>query len=190
MEEQARLTDEEVVKRVQQGDQEIFGVLVRRYEQKMLRYGRRFLFKHVEIEDVIQEIFLKAYINIKSFDTSRRFSPWLYRIAHNEFINAGRRIKLLPVFTFDLDELFPHLSAKEQADDTIKEREIKELVDGHLSALDPKYREPLILYYLEEMSYREIADILKIPIATVGIRLKRGKEALMRMMRDEVRTKR
>jgi RNA polymerase sigma-70 factor (ECF subfamily) len=178
-------TDEVVAQAVANGDADAFGILVRRYEEKMLRYARKFLFQSSDIQDVVQEVFVKAYVNIKSFDASRRFSPWLYRIAHNEFINAGRKFKSLPVFAFDLDALFPHLPAKETADENYRRKEIKDLLEKYLAKLSPKYREPLILYYIEEMSYKEIADILKIPVATVGIRLKRGKDTLSELMEEE-----
>src|ERR1700685_1546732 len=84
-------TDEEIVKEVQGGDVESFRILVERYEPKMTRYARRFLFGADDAKDLLQEIFIKTYTNINSFDTERRFSPWIYRIAHNEFVNALKK---------------------------------------------------------------------------------------------------
>jgi RNA polymerase sigma-70 factor (ECF subfamily) len=176
------LTDEEIAQRVQKGDVEVFGVLVQRFEERMIRYARKFLFAGDEIKDLVQEVFIKAYVNIQSFDASRKFSSWLYRIAHNEFINAGKKKSRLPVFTFDLDALFPHLAARETADGDFERQELKEALDQSLDKLDVKYREPLVLYYLEEMNYREIADILQIPVSTVGVRLTRGKAMLKKII--------
>ena len=85
------LTDEDLVLRVKSGGIEAFGFLVERYEDKMKRYARKFLFGYTDIEDTVQKVFIKAYVNIQSFDTSRKFSSWLYRIAHNEFINAIKK---------------------------------------------------------------------------------------------------
>ncbi len=171
------LTDEIIARRVQAGDTKAFGMLVRRYEEKLLRYARKFLLAPHDAEDVVQEVFLKAYVNIKSFDTDQRFSPWIYRIAHNEFINAiKKRKKPLPLF--DLDTLFPHLFAKEDADSGASREELKTMLDAGLKNLSPKYREPLILYYFEELNYQEIANILHIPVSTIGVRLKRGKAQL------------
>jgi len=73
-------TDEEIAKMVQLGDVESFGVLVERYEPKMLRYAQRFLFHKQDTEDQVQEVFLKAYTNIQGFDTKRKFSPWIYLV--------------------------------------------------------------------------------------------------------------
>ena len=173
-----RLPDEEIVRMVQSGKIELFGILVKRYQEKMLRYGRKFLFNHNDIEDLVQEIFIKAYTNIQSFDASRKFSAWLYRIAHNEFINAIKKKGKEPLPFFDLDILWPHSVSKESADKETNQRELRQMMKQCLDKLSPKYRELLVLYYFEELTYREIADVLHIPIATVGIRLKRGKEIM------------
>jgi RNA polymerase sigma-70 factor (ECF subfamily) len=171
-------TDEDIVRQVQAGNRELFGELVRRYEPRMARYAHKFLFQGDEVKDVVQEVFIKAYINIQSVDATRKFSSWLYRVAHNEFINAGKKRKRLPFFTFDLDALVPHLTARETAEGPLVAREMKEMLEGSLGELSLKYKEPLILYYLEELTYQEIADILRIPISTVGVRLARGRAAL------------
>ena len=79
---------------------------------------------------------------------------------------------------FYVDVLFPHPIAKETADEATIRGEMKHLLDGSLDKLDTKYREPLVLYYLEDMDYKEIAEILHIPVSTVGVRLQRGKTML------------
>ncbi len=84
-------TDEAIVRQVQSGNTELFGLLLERYEGKMMRYARRFLFGYHDAEDAVQEIFIKAFTNIQSFDASRRFSPWLYRLAHNELVNVIKK---------------------------------------------------------------------------------------------------
>ena len=175
--------DEEIAVRVISGDGESFGLLVERYEAKITRYARKFLFDIEDSKDLVQEVFIKAYVNIRSFDPSRKFSPWIYRIAHNEFINAGKKRSRMPVFSFDFDLLFPHPAASETADAETNRRDMRELLDRSLGTLSPKYREPLVLYYFEEMDYREIADILQIPVATVGVRLRRGREMLQKMIK-------
>ncbi|PJE76133.1 hypothetical protein COV04_01220 [Candidatus Uhrbacteria bacterium CG10_big_fil_rev_8_21_14_0_10_48_11] len=173
------LTDEAVVHKVQEGDSEAFGVLVERYEQKMLRYARKFLFGREDAEDVVQEVFLKAYANIKGFQASRRFSPWLYRIAHNEFLNTIHKRARLPVPFFDPDTLFPHPLSNESADRAVNENELRAALEHSLDKLDAKYREPLVLYFFEDLSYQEIAEVMQIPVSTVGVRISRGKQQLI-----------
>ncbi|MEW6617558.1 MAG: RNA polymerase sigma factor [Patescibacteria group bacterium] len=170
--------DEEIAKKVQEGDAEAFGIIVDRYEDKLLRYGRRFFSDHDDIADLVQDVFLKTYVNIKNFDIALRFSPWIYRIAHNEFVNALKKKTKSPLSFFDVDVLFPHPVSEENESDRIDKQTLSLMFEKFLNTLDVKYREPIILYYFEDMGYQEIADILHIPISTVGVRIARGKKIL------------
>lgn len=182
------LTDESAALRVGQGDVAAFGVLMRRYEPKLLRYANKFLLGREDAEDLVQDVFLKAYVNIRSFDSDRRFSPWIYRIAHNEFVGALRRRSGERLTFFDFDTLLPQLSAKGSADDVARRHELRDRLERHLSRLPDKYREPVVLYYFEELSYQEIAEALRLPVPTVGVRLNRAKALLKRQLEDN-RTK-
>ena len=168
--------DEDIVEAVQQGQTEFFGLLVTKYEKAILRYAYKFLSQRQDIEDLVQDVFVKAYTNIQSFDLERKFSSWLYRIAHNTFINALKKRDKQPLLFFDADTLFPHPIAKEKSDTLIYEKQVKAMLDECLQKISIKYREPLVLYYLEELSYQEISDIMQIPVSTVGVRIRRGKE--------------
>jgi len=179
-------TDEEIAKNVQKGETSAFGVLVERYEPKLTRYAKKFLFDTEDGKDVVQEVFIKAYINIQSFDVEKKFSPWIYRIAHNEFINTLKKKKREPLLSFDFDTLLPHfISKKTLLEDELHDKEIKSLLETHLSRLPTKYREVLILYYFEQMDYKEIAEILKIPTSTVGIRIRRSKTRLKKLLTEK-----
>lgn len=174
----AEKTDEEIAAHVQGGDIQSFGLLMERYEQKMLRFGRKFLSEGEDIKDIVQEIFIKAYVNMQSFDASRRFSPWIYRIAHNEFVNAIKKKSREKISFFDIDALFPHPPSPETADGETNNQELRRALDKCLGKMDSKYREPLILRYFEDLGYKDIAEILRIPVSTVGVRLQRGKAML------------
>ncbi len=170
-----KTTDEEIVLRVQAGDKEVFGVFVDRYQGKLLRYGRKFLAQKEEIEDMVQNVFISAYQNILGFDVTQKFSSWIYRIAHNAFVNALRKSKT-QYLSIDFDTLLSHPAYE---DPDTKEREQKEtraLIDEGLEDIPVKYREVLVLHYLEDLPYKEIAEILEVPIGTVGVRIKRAKE--------------
>lgn len=172
-------TDEEIAHLVQSGKIEIFTVLIKRYEHKIKRYARKFLSDDEDINDVLQDVFMKAYENIQSFDTKRKFSAWFYRIAHNELVNnlKKKNKKFLPLF--DLDTFFPqHFHQNNNLKEQIDRWEIGELIDKCLDKLELKYREPIILYYFEGLNYKEIADVMQIPVSTVGIRIKRAKEIM------------
>ena len=176
-------TDETIAMEVQKGDASSFGLLMQRYEAKLARYGRKFIADSDDIKDLVQEVFIKAYVNIQSFDASRRFSPWIYRIAHNEFVNAIKKKKGRMTFSLsDFDTLLPHPMAKEDIESDAQRKELRGMLERSVQALDPKYREPLVLYYFEDMDYKEIGEILKMPVSTVGIRLQRGKGMLKKIV--------
>lgn len=173
-----KASDEEIAEKVQKGKVQSFGILVERYQERIKRYARKFLFGYEDAEDLSQEVFIKAYRNIQSFDASKKFSSWLYRIAHNEFINVIKKKGREPLMFFNPDIIFPHPLSKNNPEEEINRKEISQILNKSLDKIKAKYREVLVLYYFENLSYREIADILHIPITTVGIRLKRGKEVL------------
>ncbi len=176
--------DEAVAKAVQKGDVQAFAELVNRYEAKLSRYIRRFLATHADTQDALQNVFINTYTNIQGFDTNKKFSSWIYRIAHNECINMMKKNTRLPTFSlFEFDTLLPHPAARETADGPAQQQEMRELTEKMLAGIDPKYREVLVLYYNQDLSYKEIADILKIPIATVGVRLKRGKAQAQKILK-------
>ena len=170
--------DEEIALLIQSGKVEFFDFLIERYENKIRRYSRKFLSDYEDINDILQDVFIKAYKNIQSFDTKRKFSPWLYRIAHNELVNALKKKKRNPLPLFDLDVFFPQYFSDNSLNQQIDRQDMREIIDKCLDKLELKYREPIILYYFEELNYKEIADVMQIPISTVGIRIKRAKKIM------------
>jgi len=175
-------SDEAIARLVQQGNTEAYGELVDRYEQKMLRYAKKFLFSHEDAQDLVQDVFIKAYTNMQSFDADRSFSSWLYRIAHNTYVNALAKKTRTPLLTrFDFDALLPMLRAPTQPDTELDKKEMRQALDACIEQIGLKYREVLVLYYFEELSYKDIAEVLHIPISTVGVRLSRGKRQLKKL---------
>ncbi len=172
------ITDEMLARMAQDGDTASFGILVGRFEPKLKRYGTKFLRESMDIEDMVQEIFMQAYRALRSYDHSQRFSPWIYRIAHNTFVNALRKKSRLPFFTIDFDSLIAHPHSDETPERESEQREMKVMVEKGLAEIPQSYREVLILYYQEELSYKEIADVLRVPVGTVGVRIRRAKVAL------------
>ena len=179
------LSDEQLARLVQDGDTDKFGELMERYQAKLFRYGRKFLYDSDNIEDAVQDVFIKTYQNINSFDTSQRFSPWIYRIAHNTYINAIKKSSVGPMYLFDFDTLLSYTVVDDPVVREREQKEMKEVVDKGLALIEPKYREILVLFYIEELSYKEISEILHIPIGTVGVRIMRAKEILKEAMEKE-----
>ena len=170
-------TDEELVALVLE-DQEYFGCLMGRYSAPLSRYIVRIIPSFRDsTEDVLQEVFIKIYLNLRGFDPSLKFSSWAYRITHNHAISLLRKESSRPhSVSVDNDEY--DFFERYKADDQISSKEMryaKEEVSYVLGEMDPKYREVLILRYLEEMDYDEIGDILKKPVGTVGTLISRAK---------------
>ena len=172
------ISDEALAARVQSGDEAAFAALMERYTGKLLRYGRRFLSGDPALGDTVQDIFVAVYQNIKDFDAARKFSPWIYRIAHNAFVDVLRQKSKEPLYVMDLDTVVPHAAYEDPSAREKEFEEIRVLLEKGLATLPSAYREIIDLYYFEQFSYKDIADVLHIPIGTVGIRLSRAKRAL------------
>ena len=127
--------------------------------------------------DVVQDTFIKAYTNLRSFNSKYKFSSWIYRIAHNESINTLKKIK--KNISLENNQWVEQIAGNEKsADKMIEEEEVKISLQKYLSMLPAKYQEVLVLFYLEEKSYEEISDILRISTGTVGTWISRAKKEL------------
>jgi RNA polymerase sigma-70 factor (ECF subfamily) len=127
---------------------------------------------------VLQNVFVKVYTNLNSFDSDYKFNSWIYRIAHNESINYLKKNKKGSSSLVDIDTILPVLFAKETADSKYLSGESKDEIEKALKFLDSKYREIIVLSYFEDLEYKEISEVLQIPVSTVGVRLRRAKEKL------------
>ncbi len=157
-------------------DPESFMCLSKRYEEKLLRYITRISkFSRTDAEDVLQEVFIKTYYNLNGFDPELKFSSWIYRIAHNETISAIRKKVVRPTVSLELGDIERFTDAFDMAKELDNSFDRK-IIDEALSNLDEKYREVLVLRFLDEKDYVEIADILKKPVSTVGNLILRGKK--------------
>lgn len=171
-------TDEELVA-ITLDDPAFFGILMERYDSRMLLYIKRMSSVTAEeAEDILQDSFLKAYQNLRNFDRKLKFSSWLYRIVHNETISYWRKKKVRPqgnIAQVD-DEFFDRIM---DSHDLIKELDgeyLRDALEDVLKEMDDRYREILILKYIEEKSYEEISAILKKPPGTVATHINRAKK--------------
>lgn len=173
-------TDESIARRVQEGETSLYRQLVERYQERLLRYAAYYCKDPDDAADIVQEAFVKAYVNLRGFNTKKRFSSWIYRIVHNEALNGLKKARR----SISLDE---HTWVEQIADTRrnslrdLQDEEIQQAVRDCLNALPIAYRIPLTLYYLEEHSYTEISEILHIPIGTVGTRITRGRMLVKRL---------
>ncbi len=180
-------TDEELAKRVPT-EVRAFEVIMRRYEDPLMRYIFRITNASREsAEDILQESFLKAYQNINSFDISLSFSSWIYRIVYNAVVSDWRKQKVRPegnAVTID-DTFIDVIIAESDVVGEIDRTYLKSFLEKVLAEIDPKYRDVLVLRYLEEKDYKEIADILKKSMGTVSTLISRAKKALKKELEKE-----
>lgn len=176
--------DQELVRRVQAGDQSAFNVLVLKYQHRVLKLVSRFVNDSAEAEDVAQEAFLKAYRALPSFRGDSAFYTWLYRIAINTAKNALVAHKRRPV-DFDLDlqdpEQFERQARLKEADTpeaVLLTDEIRDVVEKAMEQLPEDLRTAIVLRELEGLSYEEIAEAMDCPVGTVRSRIFRAREAI------------
>jgi RNA polymerase sigma-70 factor, ECF subfamily len=168
-------SDEELVALTLQ-DQEYFLVLMNRYEKKLMSYIIRISgMKYEDAEDILQDVFVKIYYNLNNFDPKLKFSSWIYRIAHNQTISEFRKRKARPVQYFQEEDLVRFVDNFE-IDKSIDNILLRESMEKIFSKMDKKYRDVLVLKFLEEKDYNEISDILKKPVGTIGTLINRGKK--------------
>lgn len=183
----ANSTDEQLVAEIREHDKELYSEIMRRYQTKLSHYLKKFFRNPDELDDVLQEVFIKVYRNLYGFDVEKKFSSWIYRIAHNESIN---HLKKNSKKNISLDETeWEIVDEKLDLHTHIDNKQLRENIQKGLSELKEKYREPLILYYFEQKSYEEISDILLLPRNTVGILIMRGKAKLKEILKYEPREK-
>lgn len=177
------LTDEQLVALVRTRDKELYSEIIRRYEAKLTHYLRRFVQSNDQLEDILQEVFIKAYKNLFAFDINKKFSSWIYRIAHNEAIN---QLKKFSRESFSLDDsdweiVDEKMDIKYNPDKKI----LKERLERALGKLKTKYSEALVWYYFEEKTYEEIGEIMRLPVSSVGTLISRGKKFLKKYLEYE-----
>lgn len=174
------LSDEQIIEKVLKEDKDIYVEIIRRYEKKLSHYLHKFISDQDEIEDVLQVVFIKTYRNLYGFDLSKKFSSWIYRIAHNEAINHLKRKRNNKICLDDVE--YKLVDDKVDMNNGMDDIFLKKDVEKVMSNLKSKYKEPLILFFFEDKSYDEISDILRIPKNTVGTLILRGK----RLIKEEL----
>lgn len=172
----SKLSDEELVAKTLT-DQSYYYCVVERYEAPLKRYISRLTnVAETEIEDVLQNVFFKAYLNLNDFDSRLKFSSWIYRIAHNETIsNHRKRQARHQDEQIAIDEQFD-LADSSSIEAELDIKVTNEQLQKTLKLMTEKYREVLILKFLEEKSYEEISDILQKPMGTIATLVNRAKK--------------
>lgn len=174
-------TDEQLLAECVQGRSASFELLVRRYAQELHRFAARITGSAAAAEDVVQETFLQVHNSARTFDPGRRFKPWLFTIAANKARDYLRRRARRREVSFEAQtrfddggsQRFLDLLASDAwtPDDTLSRDEQREIVTSLVDDMPERLREVLVLAYFHRLAYREIGEVLGIPLGTVKSRL-------------------
>lgn len=179
-------TDEQVVVLVLK-NQDYYLCLMKRYEAKLLNYILKISnVNREDAEDILQEIFIKAYQNLNDFDLNFKFSNWIYSIAHNATISAFRKKKVRPqTVSWEDKDLNNILESTLDVESTSLHKLTYKQILKIINQLPLKYKDVLILKFIEEKDYREISDILHKPMGTIATLINRAKKSLKQKLKKE-----
>ena len=180
-----------LVSLAREGNRQAFAELVTMYKGKLYHLAYRMLSNKQEAEDVVQEAFLRMYEHLGRYDSTHKFSTWIYRIATNLCIDRLRRRKA--VYSLDADMTDGDgmdMYASLQSGDPTPEHQLilserQKIIAKAMDALPAKYKSAMALKYYQDLSLQEISDILHIPVSTVKTRIHRGREYLRKKLEKE-----
>jgi RNA polymerase sigma-70 factor (ECF subfamily) len=175
--------DAELVQLAQAGDERAFQALVVKYQRRIARHVARYVKRASDVEEVVQDAFIRAYRGLAAFRGESSFYSWLYRIATNAALSSLK--KTSPEMQLDerSDEGFEPGATDEQTPERVLlAKQIGDAVDRAMARLQPELAEALVLYEVEGKSYNEIAQMMGTPVGTVRTRIFRAREFIARRL--------
>jgi RNA polymerase sigma-70 factor (ECF subfamily) len=186
--------DEELILRLQRGDEWAFQLLVRRFRKKIFSVAYGITLDREESQDIVQEVFLQAYRNLSSFRGDASLSTWLHRITVNRCLNWkrkwARRFKWMHVSTDHTDDNAPAAEIESplpNPEDRVADAQTRQQIENALKMLPEQIRTVFVLRELEGLSYDEIADVTGIKLGTVRSRLFHARKRLKEMLGPRVK---
>lgn len=184
-------SDREIIQDVLNGNKDLFEVLVARYEKSIFNYIYGLVRQRQEAEDLTQEAFVKAFFALQTYNCSFEFSTWMYRIARNVCLDYFRRQKIRSFLSLNAPvgeeegEFGDFLADGKDPEEGILKGELLERLSKAIGELPLKFREVIVLHYVEELPYEEIAKILNLPVGTVKTYIHRAKGKLKELLGEE-----
>lgn len=180
------LSDEKLVQLVLDGDREAFSVLISRYERQIYGLAYRLTNNKHEAQDLGQEAFIKIYQSLAKYDPERPFFSWMYKVASNQCYSLLRKKRDAETPLESVIEFMPDDNLEETSPELfVLKKENQDNVRSALASLPEKYRLALILRFMEDMSYQDIADTMDISLSAVESRIHRGKKLLLKSFQQE-----
>lgn len=186
------MTENEIIERVKNGNRDAFTELMERYRTQVFNTAYRMLSDYEDASDATQEVFIKIYKSIASFKGQSSFTTWIYVICRNVCNDILRKRKRqginISIYGDDEDESSPIKNIKSDTptpEETVETDERQRLVQEAIASLKPEYREVIVYSDMQQLSYEEIAQILKCPVGTVRSRLNRARTALRKILAEK-----
>jgi RNA polymerase sigma factor (sigma-70 family) len=189
----SRQEDAQLIHRALEGDQPAFKRLMKKYRDQIHGLVARIVRDSQMVEDITQEVFVKAFASLRHFNEEYAFSTWIYKIATNSSIDYIRKRKLdtfsidKPIGFEDSDVSFELPDTTYEPEKDMMQRQRSKLIDSAIERLPEKYRRVITLRHTEDRDYAEIAKMLKLPIGTVKAHIFRARELLNKYLRDEIK---
>ena len=190
-----RAVDQKLVEKAQKGDKKAFGMLVEKYQRRLTRLLSRMVRDQSEIEDIVQDSFIKAYRAINNFRGDSAFYTWLYRIgintAKNYLVKLGKRPKAMNDVEIEDIENFEEaqdLRNLETPESSMMSSQIITSVNQTIESLPDELKEAISLREMDGLSYEEISDLMNCPVGTVRSRIFRAREAISEKLKPLIET--
>ncbi len=186
------LSNEDLMERFQQGCEESFNLLVKRFKDRLHNFLYRYTHDHQDCEDLVQETFLRVYRSRQSYERIAKFSTWMYTIALNLARSLYKKKKRKTTISIHKDESDPDDSEMKIEDDTIlpddqlHEKMCMDELEKALPKLNDDFREVVLLRDIQQLSYDEVAEITELPMGTVKSRINRGRAQLQDLLKNYI----
>ncbi|MGK5508986.1 RNA polymerase sigma factor [Brevibacillus formosus] len=171
-----------LIQLVQKGNRDAYAHLVDKYKERLYSYLYRMTGQQQDAQDLTQEAFIKAYCQLDKYKPTDAFLAWLYRIASNLCIDAWRKNKHYAKTPLEETRLIE----SDTPEKAYLEKEKQDTLQQQIMALGEEYRVVFLLKYLEQMSYKEISEILHVPVTTVQMRIHHAKKKLRASIAQEM----
>lgn len=188
------IEDDKLVSRALSGDESAYKDLVNKYDRPIYFHIRKMIKEQELVEDLVQEVFMKAFNNLSTYSNEYAFSTWLYRIATNHTIDYLRKKKLQtlsindPYKTKDGEFEIQLPDESFATDKQVMKKQRKQIVHEAIDALPEKYKAVIQMRHMDELSYQEISDELDLPLGTVKAHIFRARELLYKALIDKKET--
>ena len=181
---QEKEADAELVRLAQDGDERAFQALVVKYQRRIARHVARYVRRANDVEEVVQDAFIRAYRGLGSFRAESTFYSWLYRVATNAAFSFLKRSRSPEVSAEEREDgrFEPGVTDEQTPERVLMARQIGNAVEAAMARLQPELAEALVLFEVEGKAYKEIAQMLGLPIGTVRTRIFRAREFIARRL--------